>query len=130
MLCYFLLSMGGLLIVGCMVIFYTMTADFKRTIKCYKHYLEDYKMKISISTYNEQKQAIKETKRQYAFLLGFLIVMAIFSITLVAVSLMNIRNMAGSTTYSYVRILQIASMIAASIFMVILLYNRINANVK
>lgn len=124
MLSYYLLFMSALLVICCMTISVTMTSNFRNRIKCYRNYLKDYMMKISFSKTREYEQIIKDTKRQYAFLIGFLVVMTVFSGSLMAFSLMHILNMVNTVLYASIRIILFSSIAAGSFFVAILFYKK------
>lgn len=124
MLSYYLLFMSALLVICCLTISVTMTSNFKNRIKCYRNYLKDYKMKISFSKTREYEQIIKDTKRQYAFLIGFLVVMTVFSGSLMAFSLMHILNKIDTIIYTSIRIILFSSIAAGSFFVAIFFYKK------
>ena len=124
MLNYYLLFMSALLVICSLTISVTMTSNFRNRIKCYRNYLKDYKMKISFSKTREYEQIIKDTKRQYAFLIGFLVIMTVFSSSLMAFSLMHILNKVNTVLYASIQIILFSSIAVGSFFVAILFYKK------
>lgn len=116
--------MSALLVICSLTISVTMTSNFRNRIKCYRNYLKDYKMKISFSKTREYEQIIKDTKRQYAFLIGFLVVMTVFSSSLMAFSLMHILNKVNTVLYASIQIILFSSIAVGSFFVAILFYKK------
>lgn len=129
MLSYFILIMGTLLLMSCIVIYWRMSIDFKRTIKCYANYLKDYKMQIPHSTYKRDDEILQITKKKYSLLSKSSLVFSIFSISLIIMGLMDIRNsdpIINHNLYTILRIVQLISLGLGAIYITNL--NRIRNN--
>lgn len=92
MLSYFLLIMGSLLLVSCIVIYWRMSIDYKRSIRCYANYLKDYKMVVSFSTYKKNEETLQITKEKYSLLSRCALVFSIFSATLILMGFLGVKE--------------------------------------
>lgn len=127
MLSYFLLIMGSLLLVGCLVIFWKLTGDYKRHVRCYTHYLQDYRMNISLSQYKEQQENLQDIKNKYKLLAGCLVVFMIFCASIIALSIINIRQgvlAILNPVYTPLRVIQMTSLVVGAFYVAIINYKK------
>ena len=127
MLSYFLLIMGSLLLVGCLVIFWKLTGDYKRQVRCYTHYLQDYRMNISLSQYKEQQENLQDIKNKYKLLAGCLVIFMIFCASIIAQSVINIRHgilAILDPVYTPLRVIQMTSLVVGAFYMAIINYKK------
>lgn len=116
---YFLLIMGSLLLVSCIVIYWRMSIDFKRTIRCYAVFLKDYKMQISFSTYKKNEEILQITKEKYSLLSRCALVFSIFSATLILMGFIGVKEYASieiQKLFDALRIIQIISLALGALY--------------
>ena len=124
---YFLLIMGSLLLVGCLVIFWKLTGDYKRQVRCYTHYLQDYRMNISLSQYKEQQENLQDIKNKYKLLAGCLVIFMIFCASIIALSVINIRQgilAILNPVYTPLRVIQMTSLVVGALYLAIINYKK------
>lgn len=92
MLSYFLLIMGSLLLMSCIVIYWKMSIDYKKSIRCYAVFLKDYKMQISFSTYKKNEEILQITKEKYSLLSKCALAFSIFSATLILMGFIGVKE--------------------------------------
>jgi hypothetical protein len=127
MLSYFLLILGSLLLVGCLVIFWRLTGDYKRHVRCYIHYLQDYRMNISLSQYKEQQENLKDIKNKYKLLAGCLVVFMIFCASIITLSIINIKQgvlAILNPVYTPLRVIQMTSLVVGAFYVAIINYKK------
>lgn len=119
MLSYFLLIMGSLLLVSCIVIYWRMSIDYKRSIRCYAVFLKDYKMQISFSTYKKNEEILQITKEKYSLLSRCALVFSIFSATLILMGFIGVKEYASieiQKLFDALRIIQIISLALGALY--------------
>lgn len=84
--------MGSLLLMNCIVIYWKMSIDYKRSIRCYAGYLKDYKMLVSFSTYKKNEEILQTTKEKYGQLSRCALVFSIFSATLILMGFIGVKE--------------------------------------
>ena len=92
MLSYFLLIMGSLLLMSCIVIYWRMSIGYKKSIRCYAVFLKDYKMQISFSTYKKNEEILQITKEKYSLLSKCALAFSIFSATLILMGFIGVKE--------------------------------------
>ena len=119
--------MGSLLLVGCLVIFWKLTGDYKRQVRCYTHYLQDYRMNISLSQYKEQQENLQDIKNKYKLLAGCLVIFMIFCASIIALSVINIRQgilAILNPVYTPLRVIQMTSLVVGALYLAIINYKK------
>ena len=84
--------MGSLLLMSCIVIYWRMSIDYKKSIRCYAVFLKDYKMQISFSTYKKNEEILQITKEKYSLLSKCALAFSIFSATLILMGFIGVKE--------------------------------------
>lgn len=119
MLSYFLLIMGSLLLMSCIVIYWRMSIDYKKSIRCYAVFLKDYKMQISFSTYKKNEEILQITKEKYSLLSKCALAFSIFSATLILMGFIGVKqydSIENQNLLDALKIIQIISLALGALY--------------
>lgn len=111
--------MGSLLLMSCIVIYWRMSIDYKRSIRCYAVFLKDYKMQISFSTYKKNEEILQITKEKYSLLSRCALAFSIFSATLILTGFIGVKEYDSieiQNILDALRIIQIISLALGALY--------------
>ena len=111
--------MGSLLLMSCIVIYWRMSIDYKKSIRCYAVFLKDYKMQISFSTYKKNEEILQITKEKYSLLSKCALAFSIFSATLILMGFIGVKEYDSieiQNILDALRIIQIISLALGALY--------------